>query len=49
MLRKMQFFCGRKQQDKKIYHIHLKKKERERERDRETVEMFFFLLADNDA
>lgn len=47
MLRKMQFLCGRKQQDKKIYHIHLKKKERER--DRETVEMFFFLLADNDA
>lgn len=45
----MQFLCGRKQQDKKIYPIHLKKKERERERDRETVEMFFFLLADNDA
>lgn len=42
MLRKMQFLCGRKQQDKKIYHIHLKK--RKRERDRETVEMFFSFL-----
>lgn len=47
MLRKMQFLCGRKQQDKKIYHIHLKKKkERERQGDSRNV---FFLLADNDA
>lgn len=34
---------------KKYITFILKKKERERERDRETVEMFFFLLADNDA
>lgn len=48
MLRKMQFLCGRKQQDKKIYHIHLKKRKRERERQGDSRNVFF-LLADNDA
>lgn len=46
MVRKMQFLCGRKQQDKKNISHSLKKKERERERDSRNV---FFLLADNDA